>query len=580
MDDKLQNSEKDQPSDGQDRYDVEAAKDSEESVHRPSSPECSSASQHTATPQPSVKTLRPQNVYLPDRTTADEDPFQQPEYSPVTDSFSSAVPSGDYSNAQIGPAVVQQSLGAYEHHEKSDSTLVGSYHFKWQPSNPPDDLAPLPRKRATPLSRKLRHQLLNAYQRLFSLVFLGNLVALTVVMVSNRHAEPLGPSLANVATATAANITGAILMRQEYVINSLYTVLCWTPHWLPLRIRRTVAKFYHFGGVHSGCAVSATVWFILYTALLTKQYADGYATDKAVIVITYLLVALLFLICFFAIPRFRFMSHNTFEAFHRYGGWLAVALFWVEIMLVSDAESEKPNAHSMGVVVLETPAFWFLLVITFFILLPWARLRKVQAWPEILSDHAVRIHFNYAKIGAVLGIRIANSPLHEWHPFAAIPEADGSSFSVIVSDAGDWTKKQIADPAYSYWVRGIPISGVLRMACVFKRVVVVTTGSGIGPCLSLLIAHPLPCRILWSSPNPLQIYGEGTVQAVLNADPEAMIINTKATGRPDMVGLTYHLYKESNAEAVFIISNITLTRKVVYAMESRGVPAYGPIWDS
>ena len=59
-----------------------------------------------------------------------------------------------------------------------------------------------------------------------------------------------------------------------------------------------------------------------------------------------------------------------------------------------------------------------------------------------------------------------------------------------------------------------------------------------------------------------------------------MIINTQVTGRPDMVGLTYHLYKESKAEAVFIISNISLTQKVVYAMESRGIPAYGPIWDS
>ncbi|KAL9123546.1 MAG: hypothetical protein Q9217_007028 [Psora testacea] len=563
----------------QDLSELEASSGSVDPVRRPSSIDCSGGgSQCTTTPQPSVETLRPQNVHF-DRAIALDYPSEQSECSPATESFSSGISSADYNNGQVGPAVVRQSLGAYEH-EKSDATLVGSYHFKWQPANPPSELAQLPQKRATPVSRRLRHQLLNAYQRLFALIFTGNMAALITVIVINRDAKPFGPSLATVATATASNITAAILMRQEYVINGLYTILCWTPHWLPLRIRRTIAKFYHFGGVHSGCAVSATVWFAMHTILLTEQYVNGDFRNKATMTVTYCLVVLLILICFFAVPRFRFTSHNTFEAFHRYGGWLAVALFWVEIMLVAVAQSRGSDADSLGIVVIRTPPFWLLVVITFFIILPWARLRKVQAWPEILSGHAVRIHFNYAKIGAVLGIRIANSPLHEWHPFATIPEADGSSFSIIVSDAGDWTRKQITKPAYSYWIRGIPISGVLRMACVFKRVIVVTTGSGIGPCLSLLIAHPLPCRILWSSPDPLQIYGEGTIQAVMNSDPDAMIINTRATGRPDMVGLTYHLYKESNAEAVFIISNISLTQKVVYAMESRGIPAYGPIWDS
>ena len=184
------------------------------------------------------------------------------------------------------------------------------------------------------------------------------------------------------------------------------------------------------------------------------------------------------------------------------------------------------------------------------------------------------------RVGPVVGIRITHNPLTEWHAFATIPEADGSSFSLIVSDAGDWTKKQIQEPSNSYWIRGIPITGVLRMAAVFRRVVIVTTGSGIGPCLSMLVSHPVPSRILWSTPNPLQTYGENIMEAVVKADPQAMIINTRASGRPDMVALTYHLYLESKAEAVFVISNPSLTRKVVYGMESRGIPAYGPIWDS
>ncbi len=47
-----------------------------------------------------------------------------------------------------------------------------------------------------------------------------------------------------------------------------------------------------------------------------------------------------------------------------------------------------------------------------------------------------------------------------------------------------------------------------------------------------------------------------------------------------MVKLTYRLVQEFNAEAVIIISNEGLTRKVVYGMMSRGIPAFGAIWDS
>ena len=47
-----------------------------------------------------------------------------------------------------------------------------------------------------------------------------------------------------------------------------------------------------------------------------------------------------------------------------------------------------------------------------------------------------------------------------------------------------------------------------------------------------------------------------------------------------MVKLTYRLVREFEAEAVIIISNEPLTRTVVYGMMSRGIPAFGAIWDS
>ncbi|KAL6718318.1 hypothetical protein ACLMJK_004407 [Lecanora helva] len=505
----------------------------------------------------------------------------------LSDGSSEATSAEDLEKGIVAPILVKHQLGAQDY-EKSDvapimrrgHTPTPSYNSNWRISLPPAEIPKLPYKRERKIWRALRHNLLSVYKRLFTIVFVGNMIAFIAELALHRHSEPFGPPLGNVATAASANILAAILIRQEYVINALYAICCWTPLWMPLRFRRVVAKVYHFGGVHSGCATSATVWFILYTALVTKQQADGVFNQPAVIVITYLLLLLFILICIFAIPKFRIVSHNTFEAIHRFAGWIAVALFWVEILLVLHAQSEIAGSDSLGILVIKAPAFWFLLIITFFIVLPWLRLRKVAAFPEVLSNHAVRIHFKYMKIGPVLGIRISQNPLKEWHAFASIPAGDGSSFSLIVSDNGDWTKKQIMEPANSYWVRGIPITGVLRTAMVFKKVVFVTTGSGIGPVLSMVVSHPMPCRLLWSTPNPQQTYGDNILQAVANADPQALIINTRASGRPDIVALAYHLYLEANAEAVFCISNPHLTRKVVYGMESRGIPAYGPIWDS
>ena len=56
--------------------------------------------------------------------------------------------------------------------------------------------------------------------------------------------------------------------------------------------------------------------------------------------------------------------------------------------------------------------------------------------------------------------------------------------------------------------------------------------------------------------------------------------DTRKNGKPDMVKLTYRLVKEFDAECVCIISNQKLTQKVVYGMTSRGIPAFGAIWDS
>lgn len=70
------------------------------------------------------------------------------------------------------------------------------------------------------------------------------------------------------------------------------------------------------------------------------------------------------------------------------------------------------------------------------------------------------------------------------------------------------------------------------------------------------------------------------MDSVCNADPDALIWNTRKSGRPDLVQLAVNAIDEIDAEAVVIISNETVTRLVVGELERKGVPAFGAIWDS
>jgi hypothetical protein len=118
------------------------------------------------------------------------------------------------------------------------------------------------------------------------------------------------------------------------------------------------------------------------------------------------------------------------------------------------------------------------------------------------------------------------------------------------------------------------------MARIFKRVLLVGTGSGIAPILGLLTAPGLDCRIFWSTPDPENVFAPYIVDVLRDADPQAVIWNTRKLGRPNLVEAAYDIYLRSNIEAVWIISNAVVTRKFVYGLESRGVPTFAPIFDS
>ncbi|KAF7175100.1 hypothetical protein CNMCM7691_006504 [Aspergillus felis] len=439
---------------------------------------------------------------------------------------------------------------------------------------------PLAEKKNRKAIRGLRYRVFIVYRRLFTLIWLANIAALLCVLLIPNT----GPRW--ISTIAFINLTIAVLVRQDAVINILYTICCSVPKSWPLAIRRRCAKIYHLGGVHSGAAMAATAWFagsICYN--IYNQVDDARVIAKvspATLTLSVIVLFLLFAMIGFAYPIFRKKRHNTFERIHRFFGWTILGIIWIQTIL---SIRDQRGTQSLGRAVISSPNFWMLLVITASIASSWIFLRKVPVDAEVLSSHAVRLHFDYTMPVNGSFTRLSERPLFEWHSFATVPaptEVNGrpKGYSLVVSRAGDWTGRQISKPPTHLWVRGIPTCGVMRIATLFNRVVLVGTGSGIGPLLGHIQVPTCPFRLVWSTPNPVDTFGKDVVDAVYAADAGAIVHDTKKQGRPDLVRLTWDAVQEFQAEAVIVISNEKLTKKVVYGMETRGVPAYGAIWDS
>ncbi|KAF2015836.1 nonribosomal peptide synthetase 12 [Aaosphaeria arxii CBS 175.79] len=436
----------------------------------------------------------------------------------------------------------------------------------------------LPEKNGFRGQRWLRHRALIVYKKFFTVVVIGNVIAAAIILYWRVKNDRY--MMADLATATAANLTMAILMRSEPVINLLFTIFCSVPVSWPLSIRRHCARIFHIGGIHSGCALAAIMWFLIFTIGAGLDFAkppELQCISVASMVLTCFIILLLLAIASLSHPKIRAQYHDVWELTHRFGGWTALILLWIHAFLVT-RDLQIGVAPSKAY--LTSPPIWLLTVATSAIIFPWLFLRKVPVRSEVLSSHAVRLHFDYTTPVVGTSVRLAERPLVDWHGFATITNVNGKGFSLVVSNAGDFTKRTINRAPTSIWVRGIPACGVLRICTIFKSVVLVATGSGIGPCLAVVLAKKTPCRILWTAPNPEQTFGQEIVDAVRDTDPKAVIHNTRTQGKPDMNLMAYNLWKESGAEAVCVISNKKFTTSIVYAMEARGIPAYGAIFDS
>ena len=323
--------------------------------------------------------------------------------------------------------------------------------------------------------------------------------------------------------------------------------------------------------------------YIGFVGLLSREAATNASptiTTPAILIIAYVILFPLLAIITAAHPALRFKNHDLFEFTHRFSGWLAIALFWPLLLLFAHATHTLTH-KSTGHVLATLPAFWILIILTCAIIHPWLYLRRLPVTAEPLSSHAIRLHFpGTTRFGT--GFAVSKHPLRDWHGFAQFPNLDGRGFSILVSKAGDWTSDAIANPPTHLWKRGVPVFSFGYTIRMFNSFVIVTTGSGIGPCLSFMGMEDRPrMRIVWQTRSPMKTYGQGVLDCVHSLDKDPIVVDSSKSGkRKDMLPLVLGLVESFNAEAVLVLSNPFFTRNMVFELEARGIPAYGPIFDS
>lgn len=412
--------------------------------------------------------------------------------------------------------------------------------------------------------RRLMH-----HNRLVALVLLVNLVYAGFWLSG-------GASIQAATYAVLANFALTALVRQQRVINLFFRIATAAPVTWPLRIRWTLGKVYHFGGLHVGGAIATTGWFFALTVALFLEPAVGTA-DWVSRGLSVLILALLVGMVATALPRFRATFHDRFEMIHRYAGWTTLGLFGVQSVAVAVAAD---MGDSVAYAVLTSPAFWVFVLVAISVSSTWWDLRSVPVTYEKPSNHVVIARFTHRTTFAGSSTALSRDPLKEWHHFANVHTVGEEGFRLTISRAGDWTGSLIDDLPERVWVKGIPTAGVGNIDALFSKVLWVATGSGIGPCLPHLLSGDTPAGLVWSTRDPIATYGENLVQEILDVQPAATIWDTTARGKPDLVRLAFAAQEQVQAEAVICISNKPTTWSIVEAFEERGIPAYGAIWDS
>ncbi|KAH9309500.1 hypothetical protein KI387_037411 [Taxus chinensis] len=439
----------------------------------------------------------------------------------------------------------------------------------------------VPSKKATePAQSRLSVILLDqglftVYKRLFLVCFSLNLIGLILAAAGHFPYAKREAALFSVG-----NILALVLCRNEAFLRCVFwaAVKVLGRSWVPLPLKTATTSFLQcLGGIHSGCGVSSIMWLIY---SLTQTVRRSETSSVEITGVASAILGLLVISSVAAFPLVRHLHHNVFEGFHRFAGWTALALLWVFVLLTAAYNPTNNSYNLRGSALAKKQEFWFTLIITILIILPWLTVRKVAVRVSAPSGHASLIKFPGGIKAGILG-RISRSPLSDWHAFGII--SDGKEEHMMLAGAvGDFTKGLVSDPPKYLYTRCVHFAGLPYLINMYNKVVVVATGSGICVFLSFML-QPCPAEVyvIWVAKAMEKNFGDDILRKIKSYPPEKMIIHdTAVSGRPNVPDMTVEAVKKWGAEVVIVTSNPSGSRDVVNGCKAAGIPAFGPIWDS
>lgn len=394
-----------------------------------------------------------------------------------------------------------------------------------------------------------------------------------------------GLPLADVLTGTAVNLFVSVLLRNEEVVNSSFGLITMIPPGSPLWLRKTLADFHHYGGMHIGCAISATLWYIVFVVLNAVDCMRKIRNDLmlalhwADIVTCGVFLLFLMVVCVTAMSRLRAKFHDWFECAHRFGGWAALAVLWANTIIRAMTNT--------GSTVYMNPAIWLLTATTFLIILPWTRICTVPIISETVSGREIKLSFPYADMPYTSTMRFSLRPLTEWHAFATIPSANGFTATILIAGLGNWTRKVVDNPPKRIYIRRSPALNFLAWTPIFNSVLLVGTGAGIGPLLSLMASPAMQrmraqgkkVKVMWIAYAPEMEHWGFVRDTIASVDHAPKIFDSRA-GRPDIPFEVRSFAQDEDVEAVMVVSNREVTDGVVREVKRSGGAAYGAVFDS
>ncbi|XP_024993034.1 adenylate-forming reductase 03009-like [Cynara cardunculus var. scolymus] len=368
--------------------------------------------------------------------------------------------------------------------------------------------------------------LFTVYKRLFMVCLALNITGL--VLAATGHFS----YARNHATLfSIGNLLALTLCRSEAFLRIVFwlAVNILGHPWVPLCLKTvTTSLLQSLGGIHSSCGLSSVSW-LTYSLVLTLKDRDN--TSNEIIGVASAILSLLCLCC-----------------------WVSLILLWAFIVLTKSYEPEtKSYKKDVGSRLVKEQEFWFTLVTTILIIIPWVTVRRVAVKVSAPSGHASIIKFAGGVKPGILG-RISPSPMSEWHAFGII--SDGNEEHMMLAGAvGDFTKSLVSNPPSHLWVRQVHFAGLPYLVNMYNRVLVVATSSGICVFLSFLLQQ-----------GP--------------AEEKVIVHDTAVMGRPNVSEMSIAAARNWGAEVVIVTSNPEGSRDVVNACKGKGIPAFGPIWDS